>query len=65
MEQKDRLKTYVCKRARMCSFLMEKGFNPYKISPDRDNPMYDVYLFTASDELYRAVLEYIKNRSVR
>lgn len=56
-------KTYVCKRARMCSFLIEKGFTPYKVAPDRDNPMYDVFLFTASPELYQAVMEYINTRS--
>lgn len=55
--------TYVCKRARMCSFLIEKGFQPYKVAPDRDNPMYDVFLFTASSELYKAVMEYINTRS--
>lgn len=53
------LRTYVCKRARMCSFLRERGFEPYKVTPDRDNPMYDVFLFTASPELYQAVMEYI------
>ncbi len=58
-------KTYVCKRARMCSFLIEKGFQPYKVAPDRDNPMYDVFLFAASPELYRAVLEYINSQSER
>lgn len=58
-------KTYVCKRARMCSFLIEKGFTPYKVAPDRDNPMYDVFLFTASPELYQAVMEYINTRSTR
>lgn len=58
-------KVYVCKRARMCSFLIEKGFTPYKVAPDRDNPMYDVFLFTASPQLYEAVMEYINNRTER
>lgn len=56
-------KTYVCKRARMCSFLIEKGFSPYRVAPDRDNPMYDVFLFTASPELYQAVMEYINSHA--
>jgi hypothetical protein len=43
----------------MCDFLMHKGFVPYRVSPDRDNPKYDVFLFTASPELYLAVIEYI------
>ena len=59
------LRTYVCKRARMCSFLRERGFAPYKVTPDRDNPMYDVFLFTASPELYQAVMEYINTSSER
>lgn len=63
MEQK--MRTYVCKRARMCNFLRSKGFQPYKIAPDRDNPMYEVFLFTASPELYDAVMEYIDGRAGR
>ena len=61
----DVYKRQVCKRARMCSFLIEKGFTPYKVAPDRDNPMYDVFLFTASPKLYEAVMEYINNRAER
>lgn len=57
------MKAYVCKRARMCSYLMERGFVPYKVVPDRDNPMYDVFLFTATPELYKHVTEYVSMRS--
>ena len=55
-------RTYVCKRARMCSYLVDKGFMPYKIKPDCDNPKYDVYLFTATPELHRAVMAYVADR---
>lgn len=58
----DRRKTYVCKRTRMAAYLMERGFQPYKIAPDRDNPVYSVYLFTESPELYRAVMEYVTGK---
>ena len=58
MEQK----TYVCKRARMCSYLVEHGFMQYKIKPDCDNPRYNVYLFTATPELYRAVMAYVSDK---
>ena len=51
-------RTYVCKRTRMAAFLMERGFQPYKIAPDRDNPVFSVYLFTATPELYEAVMDY-------
>ena len=43
----------------MCAFLMERGFKPYRIAPDRNNPLFDVYLFTATPELYDAVMEYV------
>lgn len=52
-------KTYVCKRSRMCSYLIDRGFSPYQIAPDRDNPHYNVYLFTATPELHKAVMEYV------
>lgn len=55
---KKNLRTYVCKRTRMAKFLMNRGFTPYKITPDRDNPLYYVFLFTATPELYAAVSEY-------
>lgn len=56
-------KTYVCKRARMCTYLVEQGFKPYRVCPDRDNPVYNVFLFTATPELYKAVMEYIRKRT--
>ena len=55
-------RTYVCKRPRMCSYLVERGFSPYKISPDRANPRYNVYLFTATPELHSAVMDYVISR---
>ena len=51
-------RTYVCKRTRMAAYLLERGFQPYRITPDRDNPIYSVYLFTATPELYAAVMDY-------
>ena len=61
----EKLRTYVCKRARMADYLMNKGFNPYKVAPDRDNPIYDVFLFTGTPELYKAVAEYISKSHER
>ena len=58
-------KTYVCKRTRMAAYLMEKGYQPYMISPDRDNPVYSVYLFTASPELYKAVIDYTTRNNLK
>lgn len=65
MCEKNERKTYVCKRARMCSFLRSRGFEPYKIAPDRDNPIYDVFLFSATPELYKAVMEFFEKQRKR
>lgn len=46
----------------MCSYLMEQGFIPYKIKPDCDNPIFNVYLFTATPELYKAVITYVADK---
>lgn len=56
-------RTYVCKRLRLATYLVERGFKPYQITPDRDNPMFDVYLFDASLLLYRAVTEFFTERN--
>lgn len=55
-------RTYVCKRTRLAVYLRDRGFVPYKIVPDRDNPNYMVYLFTASPELYDAVMDYTSGK---
>ncbi len=55
-------KTYVCKRTRMAVYLLERGFQPYRIAPDKDNPVYSVYLFTATPELYKAVFDYTSGK---
>ena len=52
-------KTYVCKRARLAGYLMSLGYQPYKITANKDNPRYDVYLFDGSEQLYRAVISYV------
>lgn len=49
---------YVCKRMRLCRYLLNKGFEFLKIRPDRVNPKYNVWIFKYSDELYQAVTDY-------
>ena len=56
-------KTYVCKRTRMAVYLLERGFQPYRIAPDKDNPIFSVYLFTATPELYAAVMDYTRGKT--
>lgn len=60
MKQNNKRQTYVCKRARMCSYLMEHGFQPYQITADRNDPSHEVFLFCSSPDLYKAVMDYIK-----
>lgn len=49
---------YVCKRLRLCHFLLMKGFNFDSYRPDKYNPKYLVWLFKNSDKLQSAVSEY-------
>lgn len=53
-------KTYVCKRPGMCEYLMSKGFTPYRITASRENPKFDVFLFTSTPELYKEVIAYTR-----
>ncbi len=55
--------TYVCKRIRLCKFLVERGFKPFKIVPDRKNDKYNVFLFEATPKLNDAVIEYFNQIS--
>ena len=52
-------RTYVCKRVRLCRYLIEHGFKPYKIAPDRNNSKYNVWLFEQTDELMAAIMDYV------
>jgi len=50
--------TYVCKRPRLCRYLMSRGFAPYQTTEDRSNPRYTVWLFDHTPDLAEAVLDY-------
>lgn len=50
------MKTYVCKRLRLYTFLRAKGFNPIATIPDRDNQKYFVWIFE-NDELFGKALD--------
>lgn len=52
------MKTFVCKRLRLCNYLMDRGFFPYRVEPDKDNPSYSVYLFEETTALTAAVVRY-------
>lgn len=49
---------YTCKRYRLLSYLMQRGFTPSKTLPDPDNPRYKVWRFRNSAKLEAAVEEY-------
>lgn len=52
------MKTFVCTRMRLCNYLMDKGFFPYEIRPDEQNPKYRIYLFNETPALKAAALRY-------
>jgi len=57
---------FVCKRLRLCRYLIDRGYEPYKIVPDKDNPRFNVYLFNRSAGLTEAVMDYfITSREMR
>lgn len=39
------MKTFQCTRLRLCNYLMDRGFFPYRAEPDNSNQHYQVYLF--------------------
>lgn len=61
MNTTNQSRTYVCKRLRLCRHLIDRGFKPYRIVPDMNNPKYNVYLFTQTPELYETVEKYFEN----
>ena len=56
--EKENIIMYVCRRMKLCSFLLKKGFKYIKIIKDRNNPKYNCWLFENSPELKIAVEEY-------
>lgn len=49
---------YVCRKLRLCSYLLAKGFSYVSTRPDRDNKKYTVWLFKNTPELQNAKEEY-------
>lgn len=52
---------YCCKRWRMLSYLVERGFKPIKAIPDCTRADYKNWIFQNSDELEDAINEYFEN----
>lgn len=49
---------YLCRRMKLCGFLLKKGFKYEKIVPDKYKPNYNCWLFPMSPELKNAIEEY-------
>lgn len=58
MKELNGMKTYVCRRLRLLSYLKEKGYLPYRTQPDYRNPRFYVWLFEETPELLNAVEDY-------
>lgn len=52
------MKTYVCRKIRLCTYLLEKGFMYEKETVDVKNPNYKVWLFKDGHKLRNAIEEY-------
>ena len=52
---------FVCKRLRLCNYLMERGFTPCKVEPDKKNPQYSIYLCEETPALTAAVIHYFSS----
>lgn len=53
------METFRCTRLRLCNYLMDKGFFPYKTELDPKNPKYRIYLFEETPPLTAAVTRYL------
>ena len=51
-------KTYVCRKLFLYNFLTEKGFQPFKVAPDKFDCKKLVWLYTDCAEIRNAVEEY-------
>lgn len=49
---------YVCRRMKLCCFLLSKGFKYIKEEKDKFNEHYSVWIFKNSPELKLAIEEY-------
>lgn len=59
-------KGYVCRKIRLYNFLLERGFKPIQVRPDRDYTRRLVWIFNDTTALRNAVEDYyaIRDREV-
>lgn len=51
-------KTYVCRRLRLLTHLLQNGFEPFRTQPDVKNPRMCVWLFVDCPELRDCIEDY-------
>lgn len=49
---------YLCRRMKLCSYLLGKGFTYEKIVPDKYNSKYNCWLFKNTPELRKSIEDY-------
>ncbi|WP_003545419.1 DUF5659 domain-containing protein [Desulfotomaculum nigrificans] len=54
--------TFVCFNQKMAGYLMMKGFKLHEIKPNDKYPEKNVFLFTNSSELEKAITEFRKQK---
>lgn len=55
---KPNIKTYVCRKIRLCTYLLEKGFEYMEEKPDVFKPNRKVWIFEETPSLRNAIEEY-------
>ena len=58
----ENINMYVCKKMRLCSYLLREGFHYIKIVQDKNNSKYNCWLFKRTPELMNAIEEYYLER---
>lgn len=56
---------YVCRRMKLCSYLLSQGFKYVKVEKDKFNEKYNVWIFESSPELRCAIESYYAQKPER
>lgn len=56
---------YVCRKIRICNYLMSKGFKPHHTEPSIKDPGRIVWMFENHPKLSAAVEEYYNSKDFR
>lgn len=55
---------YICKRMKLCSYLLREGFNYTNVIKDKDNPKYNCWVFENTPELMNAIEKYYSHQKL-